>query len=100
MIAEVDTVADHDKKYARAGSAPGVASSGSNGRTEPDSGSRSGRDAASGRSVSWEAYRGWLSKMDRSTGRRRGARSIYTWKGYKAWAAKIRANWDVDNVDS
>lgn len=44
--------------------------------------------------VGWEAYRGWLGKLEGNGARRQGPDSIYTWKGYKAWSARVRADWD------
>lgn len=44
----------------------------------------------------WEAYRGWLGKLEGNAARRQGPDSIYTWKGYKAWSARVRADWDQE----
>jgi hypothetical protein len=46
--------------------------------------------------VGWEAYRGWLGKLDRNGAKRQGPDSVYTWKGYKAWSARVRAQWDQE----
>jgi len=93
-------VADNDKKYPRVGIAkPGPAVNGGN-RLRNGAGHRSTSTPNKGstQGAGWDAYRGWLSNMDRTASRRRTARSIYTWKGYKTWAAKIRANWDADEA--
>lgn len=93
-------MAEHDKKYPRGSIArPQPAFDGGNGLRNGAGQAATGRDKRASQSAGWDAYRGWLSKMDRSVSRRRGARSIYTWKGYKAWAAKIRANWDADKAE-
>jgi hypothetical protein len=65
---------------------------GSNSRASKDRYEHQPPDSA----VGWEAYRGWLNKLDRSGARRQGPDSIYTWKGYKAWTARVRADWDQD----
>ncbi len=46
--------------------------------------------------VGWEAYRGWLGKLEGNGARRQGPDSVYTWQGYKAWSARVRADWDPE----
>ena len=94
-------MADHQKKYSgehgvRIGPALRGNSRRSGARPSLSTTRSTTRDTVSDKNAGWEAYRGWLSKMDPNASRRRGARSIYTWKGYKAWAANIRASWDAD----
>jgi hypothetical protein len=54
------------------------------------------RHRLSSPAIGWEAYRGWLGRLDRHGTKRQGPDSIYTWKGYQAWTAKVRADWEQE----
>ncbi len=55
------------------------------------------RHRLSSPAVGWDAYRGWLGRLDRHVTKRQGPDSIYTWKGYQAWTAKVRADWEPES---
>lgn len=74
-------------------------------RPKKDSGARAKRNGAaalagrprlSSPAVGWDAYRGWLGRLDRPVNKRQGPDSIYTWKGYQAWTAKVRSDWEQE----
>lgn len=52
----------------------------------------------------WDAYRKWLSRRDRRSGRGTLDPALYTWKGYRNWAEEVKRNWSdrhrTDHEDS
>jgi hypothetical protein len=69
---------------------------GSNNEDRKSPGRSGDRHRLSSPAVGWEAYRGWLGRLNRNEAKRQGPDSIYTWKGYQAWTAKIRADWEPE----